>query len=1140
MKFLFLKRGFLPFVVVLLINAFVCVAHYIVISTTIFKIFDGAMFFALNLIFGAFITLPFVFLFSLIGFVNDKYSKTFIIRICAICQVVLSFLLFISYYFGWFYVALILSLFLAIQSAFYSVAKFALIKKLVGVPNLGYANGFVWAMMLFSALVAFFIFNIFDESYTIENASEILISLSFLGFLFFVFSIIGLIFARKIPNLQTKSDEKLFNIAQYFKFAYLKSNLKPIFSNKELFLLILGLSIFWGVAQILLATFLAHSQNFGVLGAAFLFGIFGFIAGSYIASSYSKKHIELGIVPFGALGVSVGLFLFVSSSHNLAFLIASFVFAMSGAAFVVPLNAMIQYLCKDENIGTTLSVSNFFERGAMFVTFVFSLIFVKFEFCTSWLYFVCALATLFIGIYAIKLLPHMFARILLLPILKQTYKVNVNGLDKLPLHGGVLLLGNHVSWIDWLILQIATPRPIKFVMFKNLSNHWYIKLFFKIFKVITISCEGIDENSAKFIKERLNNGEVVALFPEGHISYNGHLGEFQKDFESVCNDADCVIVPFYLRGLWGSTFSKASKSYKELSNLSNKREISVSFGKAMSANSSANDVKKAVFELSFYSWGEYIKKLEPAQFAWIKSAKRHLFRTSIADSTGLKLNNLKFITLMLVLLDKFKHFFGGEKHIGIILPSCVFGSAINLMCFIKGKVVINLNYTLSEENLLKCVEKSGLKSIISSRQFIAKLAARGFDLEKNLEGKLIFLEDISKNITQKDKTKAFLKAIFMPSWLIKIVYFSPVDISDLATIVFSSGSEGEPKGIMLTHKNLMANIKQIMGIINQQNNDVLIASLPLFHSFGFTVTTLLPLSEGMMSVHIADPTDGYLVGSMVAKFNATILLGTSTFFRLYTRNKQLNPLMFSTLRIVVAGAEKLQDEVKKDFKIKFGREIYEGYGTTETTPVVSCNMPNCLEPDFFGELIYNKPGTVGLPLPGTLIKIVDENMKETKTGESGLILIGGHQVMAGYFEDLVRTNEAIVTIDAIKYYKSGDIGLVDEDGFLKITDRVSRFAKLGGEMISLALVEKKILSVLGGEIPIICVALPDSKKGEKIVLLYVDNMSEDEISRKIRAAKIPPLMLPSKIHKVDEIPILGIGKIDLKGAKELAKRLENQ
>lgn len=1139
MNFLFSKRGFLPFALVLFINTFISIMHQIIIGATIFVKFDKFGYLGLNLILSILVLFPFVLLFSLIGFINDKYSKTTIIRICAICQVILSFFIFMSYHFGWFYLAMILCLFVGIQNAFYSPAKFALHKKLFGVQNLGYANGFFWALMLICAIFAFFIFSIFYDILEL-SADEILINSSFLGFLFFVFSIIELIFASKIPNLEAKSDEKIFSIAKYFKLKYFKANLKPVFADKELFLLILGLSIFWFVVQILLVTFLAHFQNFGILGAVFLVGMFGFVVGSMIASSYSKKHIELGIVPFGALGISLAFFLFSTSLQNLVFLIASFIFGMSAGVFVVPLNAMIQYLCKDENIGTILSTSNFFERSAMFVATLFSLFFVWYEFSTSALYFICTFATLFIGIYSIKLLPHLFVRILLLPILKQTYKVNVNGLDRLPLHGGVLLLGNHVSWIDWLILQIATPRPIKFVMFKNFTNHWYIKLFFKIFKVIPIENNRIDENSAKFIKERLNNGEVVALFPEGHISYNGHLGEFQKSFEEVCKDADCVILPFYLRGLWGSTFSKASKSYKELSNVSNKREISVSFGKAMSANSSASDVKNAVFELSFYSWGEYIKNLEPAQFSWIKSAKRHLFKTAIADSTGLKLNNLKFITLVLVLLEKFKHSFKGEKHIGIILPSCVFGSAINLLCFIKGKVVINLNYTLSEENLLKCAEKSGLKTIISSKQFISKLAARGFDLERNLSDKLVYLEDISKTITKKDKTKAFVKALFMPSRLIKILYFLPVDINDLATIVFSSGSEGEPKGIMLTHKNLMANIKQIMGIINQQNNDVLIASLPLFHSFGLTVTTILPLSEGMMSVHIADPTDGYLVGSMVAKFNATILLGTSTFFRLYTRNKQLNPLMFSTLRIVVAGAEKLQDEVKKEFKIKFGCEIYEGYGTTETTPVVSCNMPNCLEPDFFDELIYSKPGTVGLPLPGTLIKIVDENMKEVKIGESGLILIGGHQVMQGYFEDLARTNEVITTIDGIRYYKSGDIGLVDEDGFLKITDRVSRFAKLGGEMISLALVEKKILGVLGGEIPIICVALPDSKKGEKIVLLYVDDMSEAEISDKIRSAKIPPLMIPAKIYKVDEIPVLGIGKIDLKGAKELAKKLDQK
>ena len=401
-----------------------------------------------------------------------------------------------------------------------------------------------------------------------------------------------------------------------------------------------------------------------------------------------------------------------------------------------------------------------------------------------------------------------------------------------------------------------------------------------------------------------------------------------------------------------------------------------------------------------------------------------------------------------------------------------------------------------------------------------------------------FNNEIAKQFTKGEKVKAMLTALLAPAWWIKLMYFAEIQLNDTAVILFSSGSEGDPKGIEISHKNLLTNIKQVSELLNFHKEDVILNSLPIFHSFGLTVTTLLPLCEGIKMVSVADPTDGAEVGKMCARYNVSILFGTSTFFRLYTRNKKLHPLMLQSVRMVIAGAEKLKPDVKEAFRLKFGLEIYEGYGATETTPVASVNMPNILDPDTLKEFSFNKVGSVGMPLPGTIIKIVDLNtLEELPVGEDGLILIGGGQVMKGYLNDPEKTAEVIAELNGVRYYKTGDKGHIDENGFVTIVDRYSRFAKIGGEMISLGAVEENIAQVLNDENQFVAVSVEDDKKGENIVLLVKSALSLEEINARIKSLNVPPIMLPSRVLLVDEIPLLGSGKVDFKGAKSLAVML---
>ncbi|MCW8822083.1 MAG: MFS transporter, partial [Sulfurovum sp.] len=819
-----------------------------------------------------------------------------------------------------------------------------------------------------------------------------------------------------------------FEPKRYFTLDYLKTNFRLLRSDRNIWLSILGLSVFWGVGQMVIAAFPAHykamtgDENAIVIQAILAVSAIGIVIGSLIAGRASKLHIEVGIIPLAAIGLFASLLSFAFSTHIMTMGLSSIFFGFFGGLLIVPLNASIQFFAKESEMGTILAGNNFVQNIVMVLFLFLSIAFVELGFSSISLFLMAALITLFGSFYAMRELPNLFTRILLFPFLRTGYKLSVKGLSHLPQRGGVLLLGNHVSWIDWLVLQIASPRTIKFVMDKSIYNRWYLRWFLQYFNIIPISGAS-SRGSIAQIRKRLDNGEVVALFPEGSISYNGQLGTFKKGFEIAMRGSDHPIIPFYLHGLWGSTFSRADEHYKAISKGASKRELVVSFGQALPSNATAQQVKQAVATLSFETWEDAIAKLKPLQYHWLMRAKAQLRRRSIVDTLGQDLNNASMITAVLLFVKALKIPLREQSNIGVILPSSAVGSIINITLLVLGKRPVNLNYTLSADAMAAAVIKADIHTVISSERFMKKLAGKGFDFSQTLEKKIITVESISASFVKRAKVIAFLEAYLMPAWLIKKCYFESVSMDDTATILFSNRSEGAPKGVELTHKNLMANIKQVSALLNFQDRDVILNSLPIFHSFGLTVTTLLPLCEGITMLSSSDPTDAVGIGKLAARYRATIMFGTSTFFRLYERNRKLHPLMFESIRMVIAGAEKLKPEIKKAFKEKFTLEIFEGYGTTETSPVISVNMPDRLDIDTMQPIIANKFGSVGQCIPGTIVKIVDPStMEELPIGTDGLIIVGGSQVMRGYLNEPEKTAEAIVEINGIRYYKTEDKG----------------------------------------------------------------------------------------------------------------------
>lgn len=1141
------------FLFVIFCNAVVDVAHKVLLQNIAFKIFDGSTQVIWVSIINLLLILPFLLLFTISGYLSDKYNKKDILIYGALSSFLLASFMIVTYIIGNFYFAMFGLFLLAVQSAIYGPAKLGIILDIYGKKNLSRGNAAVQSIsivaILFAIGVSSFIFEnfyILNNLESISSKNELLSSILPLTYyilpLAFLEMLISFLILRRVKTNYIKNENLTLDKKEFFQAKLLTKNLKNIYTENVIFLSVIGLSLFFGVSQAMIAVFPAFAKMY--LGITDVFVVNGIIAssgigiaiGAIIYSRISKFYIEIGTIPFSFLGMA--LMIYISTIVKTPFLLVSsfLLFGIFGGMLVVPLNSLIQFNAKRKLLGTILAGNNWFQ--SLFMTLMlFTTTIVSFYDLDPLHTIYLILFIIIVGAsYTIYKLPQSLLLLFLKTIVGLKYKLEINGIRNIPSNGGVLLLGNHISWIDWAIVLMAVPREVKFVMDKNIYEKWYINWLLKIFKTIPISSIS-SKTTIKTIAKELDSGNVVVLFPEGAITRNGHLGEFKRGFEKILEfttNEDIKVIPFYIRGLWESMFSRANKRFK---NSKKTNRVTLSFARMMK-KSDANviSVKNELFFLSNQVWQEHIKAMKPLNEVIFERLKEISNDTIFVDNTGANLSGARFLTVSILFKKLLKKQIKSDN-IGILLPTSSAGAFINYMVLLMGKTAVNLNFTASINSLKYSIEKAEIKNIISSRRFIDRLEARGIKISEIFKDvDLIILEDKRDEISKIKALAIYFTIKLLPVSISKMLYLKKTKKDDTSIILFSSGSEGVPKGIKLSGDNILGNTEQIANILNVNEDDVILASLPLFHAFGIVVTTYLPLIEGIKCVAVADPTDGLSVAKMTTLHKATFMCGTSTFFRLYTKNRKIHPLMFESLRIVISGAEKLREDVRFEFKKRFGKDILEGYGTTETSPVACCNLPDKIS-ETFAVQVGQKIGTVGMAIPGTDIKIVDpETFKELEADEEGMILISGIQVMKGYLKDEEKTKSVLKNIKGRTYYITGDKGKLDRDGFLTIVDRYSRFAKIAGEMISLGSIEDEISNILeDSEIEFMVIADEDEKKGEKIVLLIsnIDESFVDNLKQQFVKEFDNKLSIPQEIKIVNEIPKLGSGKKDYVKAKEL-------
>ena len=1077
---------------------------------------------------GLLFAIPFL-LFSMTGgYLADRYSKRSVTIGTKVFEIAAMLFAIFAFWHGNPYLAFTVIFLASTQAAVFGPSKYGLLPELLPDEELSWGNG-ILELTTFIAIIAGTVFGSFlAQTFRGREA--------WAGVIFAGLTVFGCLTSLLISRVPAGDPAKKFRLNI---FADLGAQWRLIRPDRALKLAVIGNTYFWFLGALLQFVIVFYGREIlrldetrgSYLQAALAVGIG---VGSFAAGYLSGGKIEYGLIPLGGVGMAV--FGSLVSLHGLSFIqVMSLLGALgfAGGFFIVPISALIQHRPDEDKKGGVIAYANWLSFvGVLVASAIYSGFAHYLHVGLATFFLWTALLSLAAGAYTLWLLPDSLLRLLLWFAAHTIYRMDIAGAEKVPPRGGALLVPNHASMADAALVIAATDRPVRFLMFRDSYQHWFVKPFARILGVIPIaSNQGPREmiHSLREATRALQNGELVCIFPEGQMTRIGQMMPFRRGMERILKGVEVPVIPVHIDGIWGSIFSFSGGKFFWKWPRKIPYPVRVTFGQPMPATVTAGEARQAVLELGADAFARRKPLMKTIARAFLETARRHPFRFAMADFRTEKLGFFSALSKTIFLARRLRPIWADQKHVGVLLPPSIGGAFVNLAAMFAGKVPVNLNYTASQPVVDSCAQQSGLTATVTSRAFLEKIKIQP-------PGKAVYLEDLAEKPRFSEKIVSLLAALFLPARSIEKLAGAKQkpSLDDLATIIFSSGSTGDPKGVLLTHFNIASNVEQLNQVFMLHRDDRILGILPFFHSFGFTATLGLTTGVGIGVVYHPNPLDSRTIGALVSRYRVTLLIATPTFLRAYT--KRCAPEDFGSLRYVIAGAEKLPAQVSEAFEDQFGIRPLEGYGCTECSPVVAVNTMD-FRAAFFRQ-VGAKRGSIGHPLPGIVLRTVDPETQATQqANQAGLLLVRGPNVMQGYLNKPEKTAEVLRD----GWYNTGDIATIDEDGFVRITDRMSRFSKIGGEMVPHIKVEEKLQELSAApEQVFVVTAVPDEKKGERLIILHTLNEEAlKEVLTKLGELDLPALWKPrpDQFRRIEAMPYLGTGKLDLRRVKELGNEL---
>jgi acyl-[acyl-carrier-protein]-phospholipid O-acyltransferase/long-chain-fatty-acid--[acyl-carrier-protein] ligase len=1072
----------------------------------------------------ALFALPFLVFSTTAGQLADRFSKSRIIVVVKLVEIGVMALAAWGIYQRDFQLILLGVFLLSTQSTFFSPAKYGIIPELLDRRNLSRGNGLIqtttYLAILGGTASAGVLMVYFDGQLWIPGV--ILTANAVLG------TVAGWFIDRQPPADRERSLWRS-------PLSALGESIGYILRDRLLFYSMVGFSYVWFAGSVLMINLNVYGMKVMGLNETWtslmiVVLALGLGAGCLLAGRWSGDGIEIGLIPMGAVGMGTSLLVFLAVPHAVWTTgVLLFVAGVFGGLFLIPQQTVLQERPDSERKGSVLGTTNVFSFTAVLVSAAFYVVAVDtIGLSAGEIMVLLGAVTILVGVGLTALIPRAFVRFVLWLLVHTVYSIDVRGRENIPDEGPALIVANHVSYVDGLLIGACFDRFVRFLTFAPLFDVPLIGWFLRKMKMIPVDprSPGKVKDALSEARKRLREGELVCVFAEGQITRTGHLLGIRRGVEKI-SEEDVPVIPVHLDEVWGSIFSFEGDVFFWKVPERLPFPLTVSVGEPIHDRVTSTRVREALQSLGAEAAEDRVRTDDPLPTKFIRTARRSFWRQASVDSIGtgpVRFGTLLVMTLAMTrrldrLLDE------DEQRVGVLLPPSVPGAVVNLALACLGKVSVNLNYTTGDDVMANCVRKAEVDRVITARKFLDRI-------EVEVPVDTTFVRDLRDSVSLMDKVSGFLLSLLPASWTVNLV--SDIESNeDVVTVIFSSGSTGEPKGIELTHGSILANVQSLQQVASLDHEDQMMAILPFFHSFGYTGGLWLPVILGIGTCYHYDPMDADTIGDMMDTYEGSIMIGTPTFYRLYAR--QCDPDQFEHLRLPVCGAEKLKESVAEQFHDTFGVWPLEGYGCTEMSPAISVNLPDVT---IDGRLVQRarKQGSVGRPLPGVAVRIVDPDTGEVlEDGEEGLILVRGANRMKGYLNQPDLTEETFRG----DWYVTGDVGRVDAEGFLHITDRLARFSKIGGEMVPHVKIEEEIEQIEGiGDVEFAVTGVSDDRKGEQLVVLHDgESLDPREVIDELRDRDLPNLWIPSasNFFEVEEIPKLGTGTLDIQAVKEIAR-----